>query len=174
MKIRKEEIADYHDVFELIENAFKDEPYTDHKEQFLVERLRKSASFVPELSLVAEIDGEITGYILLSRIKIINTGIQKTALGLAPVAVLKKHQGQGIGGKLILEAHRKAKELGFDVVILLGHDQYYPRFGYKMTKNYGIKLPFDVPDENCMLVELTENALKGITGIVEYPKEFYG
>lgn len=173
MKIRREEIKDYKEVFKLIENAFENEVYTDHKEQFLVERLRNAEAFIPELSLVAEIDGEITGYILLTKIKIINNDIQKTSLALAPVAVLKKYQGKGIGGKLIEEAHRKAKELGFESVILLGHEKYYPKFGYEMTIKYGIKLPFDVPDENCMLIELTENALKDITGIVEYPKEFY-
>ena len=173
MNIRKEESKDYKEVFDLIENAFENEVYTDHKEQFLVERLRNSEAFIPELSLVAEMEGELAGYILLTKIKIRNNDIQKTSLALAPVAVLKKYQGKGIGGKLIQEAHRKAKELGFDSVILLGHEKYYPKFGYKMTKNYGIKLPFEVPDENCMLIELTENALKDITGIVEYPKEFY-
>ena len=173
MNIRKEESKDYKKVFNLIENAFKDEEYTDHKEQFLVERLRNAEAFIPELSLVAEIDEEIIGYILLIKIKIVNNDIQKTSLGLAPVAVLKRYRGKGIGGKLIQEAHRKAKELGFDSVILLGHEKYYPKFGYKMTKNYGIKLPFEVPGENCMLIELTDNALKDVTGIVEYPKEFY-
>ncbi|MCU7695266.1 GNAT family N-acetyltransferase [Haoranjiania flava] len=90
MHIRSEEIRDYKEVFKLIENAFENEVYTDHKEQFLVERLRNSKAFIPELSLVAEIDGEITGYILLTKIKIINNDIQKTSLALAPVAVLKK------------------------------------------------------------------------------------
>lgn len=174
MNIRKEEKEDYKRVFSLIENAFKDEVYTDHKEQYLVERLRNSASFIPELSLVAEIDDEIVGYILLTKIKIINDNLQVSeSLALAPVAVLKRYQGKGIGGKLILEAHRKSKELGFKSVILLGHEKYYPKFGYEMTKKYGIKLPFDVPDENCMLIELTENALKDVSGTVEYPKEFY-
>lgn len=173
MNIRKEENKDYKSVFNLIENAFKDEIYTDHKEQFLVERLRKSESFVPELSLVAEIDGEIVGYVLLTKIKIINNDLQKIALALAPIAVLKKYQGKGIGGKLILEAHQRARELGFGSVILLGHEKYYPKFEYKMTKNYGIKLPFEVPDENCMLIELTKNALKDVSGTVAYPKEFY-
>lgn len=173
MNIRKEENKDHKDVFNLVKNAFENEEYTDHKEQFLVERLRNSASFVPELSLVAEIGGEIVGFVLLTKIKIVNNDLQKTSLALAPIAILKKYQGKGIGGKLILEAHQRAKELGFDSVILLGHEKYYPKFGYKMTKNYGIKLPFDVPDENCMLIELTENALKEVTGIVEYPKEFY-
>lgn len=174
MNIRKEEKKDYNKVFSLIENAFKDVVYTDHKEQYLVERLRNSASFIPELSLVAEIDDEIVGYILLTKIKIINDNLQASeSLALAPVAVLKRYQGKGIGGKLILEAHRKSKELGFKSVILLGHEKYYPKFGYEMTKKYGIKLPFDVPDENCMLIELTENALKDVSGTVEYPKEFY-
>lgn len=79
---------------------------------------------------------------------------------------------KGIGAKLILEAHQKAKELGFTSVILLRHDKYYPKFGYKLTKEYGIKLPFEVPDENCMLIELTKGTLDGVTGMVEYPKEF--
>lgn len=174
MKIRKEENKDYKEVFELIENAFKDELYTDHKEQFLVERLRKSEFFIPELSLVAEIDNQIVGYILLTKIKIIDhNSTETTSLALAPVAVLKKYQGKGIGGSLIRYAHAVAKDLNFGSIIVLGHEKYYPKFGYKMAKNYGIKLPFDVPDENCMLIELTENALKGVTGIVEYPKEFY-
>ncbi|MNQ02449.1 acetyltransferase [compost metagenome] len=174
MNIRKEENKDHKEVFDLIKNAFENEEYSDHKEQFLVERLRNSDSFVPELSLVAEIDGQIVGYILMTKIKIVNDNLQKTiSLALAPVAVLKKYQGKGIGGKLIRKAHQKAKELEFSSVILLGHEKYYPRFGYKMTKNYEIKLPFEVPDENCMLIELTEDALKDVKGIVEYPKEFY-
>ena len=93
-------------------------------------------------------------------------------MALAPVAVLPSYQGKGIGGHLIQTAHRKAKELEFGSVVLLGHEKYYPKFGYQMTKEYGIKLPFEVPDENCMLIELTENALKDVKGIVEYPKEF--
>lgn len=174
MNIRKEEIKDYDDVFKLIEKAFKDEEFSDHQEQFLVERLRKSESFIPELSLVAEMDNQIVGYILLTKIKIINVNFEETiSLALAPVAVLKKYQGKGIGGQLIVQAHKIAKDLNFNSVILLGHENYYPKFGYEMSNKYGIKLPFDVPDENCMLIELTENALKNINGIVEYPKEFY-
>lgn len=174
MNIRKEEIKDYDDVFKLIENAFKDEEFSDHQEQFLVERLRKSESFIPELSLVAEMDNQIVGYILLTKIKIINVNFEEAiSLALAPVAVLKKYQGKGIGGQLIVKAHKIAKDLNFNSVILLGHENYYPKFGYEMSNKYGIKLPFDVPDENCMLIELTENALKNINGIVEYPKEFY-
>ncbi len=174
MNIRKEESKDHKEVFNLIENAFRDEEHTDHKEHFLVEKLRNSESYVPDLSLVAEIDGQIVGHVLLTKIKIVNDNLQETvSLALAPIAVLKKYQGRGIGGKLIQKAHQKAKELQFTSIILVGHENYYPKFGYKMAKDYGIKLPFEVPDENCMLIELTENALKDVEGTVEYSKEFY-
>jgi len=93
MDIRKEERKDYKKVFSLIESAFKNEEYTHHKEQFLVERLRNSESFVPELSLVAEIDGQNVGYILLTKIKIIGDNLQETpSLALAPLAVLKNYR----------------------------------------------------------------------------------
>src|SRR5690606_26532128 len=174
MEIRQEDSKDYHAVFKLLENAFKDELYTDHKEQFLVERLRKSAAFVPELSLVALVDNQIVGYILLTEIKIVGSdGRYNTSLALAPVAVLKEFQGKGIGGLLIRRAHEVAKALNYGSIILLGHAGYYPKFGYQVAKGYGITLPFDVPDENCMLIELSENALANITGTVEYPAEFF-
>ncbi|MNU60176.1 acetyltransferase [compost metagenome] len=173
INIRKEEKEDFKVVFDLIQRAFENEEFTDHQEQFLVERLRNSDAFVPELSLVAEIDGEIAGYVLLTKLKIIADDLKETAsLAMAPVAVLPEYQGKGIGGQLILAAHEKAKELGFHSIILLGHQDYYPRFGYEMAKRYGIKLPFDVPDENCMAIELSEGALQNARGTVRYPKEF--
>ncbi len=172
--IRKEEEKDRQNVFNVVEEAFKKEPYSDHREQFLVERLRKSHAFVPELSLVAEINNKIVGYILLTKIKIINSFSEVTpSLAMAPVAVLPHYQGKGIGGLLIQKAHQKAKELEFGSIILLGHVTYYPRFGYELTNKYGIKLPFDVPDHNCMVIELTEKALHKVKGTVEYPPEFY-
>lgn len=173
IKIRKEEKEDFNTVFKLIEEAFRNEEYSDHKEQYLVERLRKSDAFIPELSLVAELDSEIVGYILLTKITIIDS--QKklhSSLALAPVAVSKPFQRKGIGAKLITYAHEKAKELGFSSVVLLGHENYYPKFGYKPTTVFGIKLPFDVPEANSMLIELFENALQNVSGTVHYPKEF--
>ena len=140
---------------------------------FLVEKLRKSEAFVPELSLVAEIENNIVGHILLTKIKIKTSDDEITSLALAPVSVLPEFQGKGIGGKLIKEAHQRAKDLGYQSIILLGHENYYPRFGYKLAEEFGISLPFDVPKENCMAIELEPNALKNIRGEVVYPKEFY-
>ena len=173
IKIRKEEKEDFKKVFELIRLAFENEELSDHKEQFLVERLRNSDAFVPELSLIAEVDNQIAGYILLTKINIEDKDKNTyTSLALAPVAVLPNYQGKGIGGKLIQAAHDIAKKMGFGSVMLLGHENYYPKFGYKLTKEFGIKLPFEVPEENCMAIELSQNALQNVSGVVRYPKEF--
>lgn len=171
--IRKEESREFKAVFELIEKAFETESMSDHKEQFLVERLRNSNAFIPELSLVAEIKNKIVGHILLTKLKIKSEQDKFDSLALAPVTVLPEFQGKGIGGKLILESHKIAKELGFKSIILLGHENYYPKFGYMQADKFGIELPFEAPKENCMAIELVENGLNGVNGIVEYPKEFY-
>ncbi|WP_411971439.1 GNAT family N-acetyltransferase [Sphingobacterium sp. Lzh-3] len=174
LKIRQEKSSDPTIVFELIRLAFENEQYSDHQEHILVEKLRKKAEFIPQLSMVAEVEGEIVGYILLTKVQIIDKENQKVfdSLALAPVAVLPLFQGKGIGGKLILGAHQIAKELDFGSVVVLGHADYYPKFGYVPASVYGIKFPFDVPDENCMIKELTDNSLKGIQGTVHYPEEF--
>lgn len=173
MNIRMEVEQDFQAVFEVIRNAFENIAYSDHNEHYLVERLRGSDAFVPELSLVAVVESEIVGYILLTKINIVDANANRyQSLALAPVAVLQVFQGQGVGGKLIEAAHKQAKELGFGSVVLLGHESYYPKFGYKQANEYGIKLPFNVPDENCMAIELTRNSLQDVSGIVQYPKEF--
>jgi len=173
LKIRQEEEKDYKKVAEIIENAFKTEHFSDHQEQFLVERLRNSKDFVPELSMVAELNGEVVGQILLSKIKITNSATSFDSLALAPVSVAPDYQQQGIGGALIRSAHKKAKELGFKSILLLGHDTYYPRFGYELTSKYNISLPFDIPQKYCMILSLIEGGLDGVHGMVEYPEEFY-
>lgn len=173
MIIRQETKNDHKEVFSIIERAFKDLEFTDNKEQFLVERLRTSDAFIPELSLVAEIDGKIVGHILLTRLRIKNPTNEFDSLALAPVSVLPEFQGRGIGGKLILESHKKAKELGHKSIVLLGYENYYPRFGYERADKFGIELPFDVPKENCLVIELVETGLNGVSGMVEYPKEFF-
>lgn len=170
--IRQEKLTDFKTVFDLIEKAFKTEELSDHKEQFLVERLRKSNVFVPKLSMVAEVENKIVGHILVTKLKIKNDRTEFDSLTLAPVSVLPEYQGNGIGGKLIEQAHKTAKELGYKSIVLLGHERYYPKFGYEQADKFGIELPFDVPKENCMVKELTEKGLNGVTGTVEYPKEF--
>ncbi len=171
--IRQEQPKDYPLVSNLISAAFKNEPHSDQTESLLVGRLRKSEAFIPELSLVAELDGKIVGHILLTKIKIVNKGNSFESLALAPVSVLPAYQRKGIGRKLILEAHKIAKQLGYKSVALIGHENYYPKFGYKKASEFKITFPFEAPDENCMVFELFKNSLKNVKGMVEYPKEFF-
>lgn len=173
LNLRQEQPEDYKEVFKIIEKAFKTEELSDHKEQFLVERLRKSKAFIPELSIIAEIGNKVVGHILLTKLKIKNNENKFDSLALAPVSVLPDFQGNGIGGMLIKKSHNIAKELGYRSIVLLGHENYYPRFGYKLAKEFDIEFPFDAPNENCFVIELAKNGLKGVNGIVEYPKEFF-
>ena len=171
--IRQETPEDYEAVFKLIETAFKDEVYSDHREQFLVDRLRESTAFIPELSLVAVYQNDIIGHILLTKIQIVNPKDSFSSLALAPVSVLPIHQGKGIGAQLILEAHQIAGRLGHTSVVLLGHEGYYPKFGYQPAHLFNITLPFEVPKENCMAIELVKNSLQQVSGTVTYPKAFF-
>ncbi len=171
--LRQETENDYAEVFEIVKKAFKDLDISDHTEQFLVERLRKTDAFIPELSIVAEHDNQIVGHIMLTKTKIEHDNDSFESLTLAPVAVKPEYQRQGIGGKLIMESHRIARELGYKSIVVVGHESYYPKFGYRPASTYNITCSFDVPDENLMIIELVENGLKGVCGTIVHPKEFF-
>lgn len=173
IELRQEMPNDYANVKKIIQEAFKDILHSDQREHLLVERLRDSAAFIPALSIVACQGNEVVGHILLTKIKIKNQTQSFESLALAPVSVHPLHQKKGIGGQLILEAHKIARSLGYSSIVLLGHETYYPRFGYQLCNTHNIELPFEVPKENCMVIELIENGLKGVSGIVEYDPAFY-
>ena len=82
-------------------------------------------------------------------------------------------QRHGIGAALIEEAHKRAAELNYETVLVLGHKDYYPRFGYKKAEDFGITFPFEVPPEFCMVKELTPGAASRAAGQVKYPKAFF-
>lgn len=165
--IRQENENDFDIIYNLIKEAFKTAEHRDGNEQELVSKLRKSNNFIPELSLVATINGKIVGYILFTKIKI----GKYEELALAPLAVLPKYQKQGVGTKLIQEGHKISKRLGYHYSIVLGSENYYQKFGYLPASIYGIKPPFKVTSENFMAINLTNTDIK-INGIVEYAKEF--
>lgn len=169
--IRQEQKSDYRKTKEVVKKAFLNEEYSDKKEHELVKRIRECNAFVPELSIVA-VDEEIVGHIMLSKITIEKDGASVDSLALAPVSVATGHQKKGIGGKLIVAALEKAKGLGYGSVVVLGHPEYYPKFGFKKASEWNIKAPFEVPDEVFMVMELRENALEGVKGIVQYSSAF--
>ncbi|MGG0650468.1 N-acetyltransferase [Bacillus mycoides] len=169
--IRQEQKNDYRKTEEVVKEAFLNEEFSDKKEHELVKRIRECDAFIPELSIVA-VDEEIVGHIMLSKITIEQDGTTVDSLALAPVSVAPSHQKKGIGGKLIGAALEKAKEPGYGSVVVLGHPEYYPKFGFKKASEWNIKAPFEVPEEVFMVMELTENALEGVEGVVQYSSAF--
>lgn len=167
LEIRKETKKDYEEVYNLIKISFKTAKHSEGNEQDLVEALRKSKNFVPELSLVAVKENKIVGYILFTKIKI----GEYEELALAPLCVLPEYQKQGIGRKLIEEGHKIAKKLGYHFSVVLGSKNYYPKMGYVPAIQFGIKPTFDVPNENFMAIKLNDFD-KEIISTVEYAKEF--
>lgn len=167
--LREEEASDYKKVFEINFAAFKQE-----NESKLINALRNNFDvFIPELSIVAELNKEIVGHILFTKIQIKNAeGIVFESLALAPMAVLPDFQNLGIGTRLVAHGLEKAKQLNFKSVIVLGHENYYPKFGFKPAHLWNIKAPFEVPLNYFMAIELQQDSLKNISGTVIYPKEF--
>lgn len=165
--IRQETPKDYHNVFLLIQEAFKEAAHTDGNEHNLAKALRKSNAFIPALSLVAEIDGELAGHILFTK-GIVGT---ETILILAPLSVAPKYQKQGVGGALICHGHEIAKKLGYSYSLVLGSEAYYPRFGYRPGIQLGMEIPPCIPPENFMILPLTKVATP-LKGTLIYPKEF--
>ncbi|WP_274475815.1 GNAT family N-acetyltransferase [Mangrovimonas aestuarii] len=174
VSIRKEKLTDFKAVNALIKKAFENDPHSEHNEHLIVKRLRLTKTFIPDFSIVAEYEGKPVGYILLTQIIIKGKKKKTTSLALAPVAVSPEFQNKGIGTQLINYAHSKAKEQGFESIVVIGHENYYPKFGYLKASSFGINFPFEAPDENCMAIELTPDSLKSAAGLVEYPKAFLG
>lgn len=167
MLIRKEEPGDYEIVYSVVKNAFDSAEHSDGKEQDLVNALRKGDAFIPELSLVAEIDGKLVGHIMFTRAKV----GENTVLVLAPLSVLPEYQRKGAGISLIREGHKIADKLGYGYSIVLGSPKYYPKTGYLPADRFGVRPPFDVPNENFMVCKIKEDA-PDICGTVKYAKEF--
>ncbi len=167
--IRPEAHGDLKAVRKLNKRVFK-----GNSESMLVDALRYSSDFIPALSLVAEKDGKVVGHILFSRIKIKEQDNVTPALALAPMAVLPEYQNQGIGTGLVKHGLEECRKLGHKIVVVVGHPEYYPRFGFVKAGEKGVKLPFEAPDDVFMVLELVPGALSGVHGEIEYPPEFHG
>lgn len=138
----------------------------------LVEKLRKNKKFSKDLSLVACMGNEIIGHILFFPIQIKSDNKDIESLGLSPMSVIPELQGLGIGSQLIKKGLAKAIKMGYKSVLVLGHDKYYPKFGFSPASKFNITCSFDVPEEVFMALELEKTSLQSVSGCVEYPKEF--
>lgn len=163
MRIRAELPGDYPGVREINAAAFGRDA-----EAKLVEMLREQAS--PVVSLVAEDDGALVGHVLFSPVSL--PGIEGLAMGLAPMAVAPRRQRLGIGSALVKAGLAHCKELGAVAVVVLGHPEFYPKFGFSPAERFGLKCEYDVPAEAFMAIELHARALRGVSGTVKYHAVF--
>ncbi len=168
INVRQESAGDREHIKCVVYEAFKTAAHADGDEHNLVGRLRDSNAYVPELSLVAELGGEIVGHIMFTKVDVGGT----TQLALAPLAVSPAHQKSGVGSTLVKRGHEIARGLGYNYSIVLGDTAYYSRFGYIEARHLGIVAPFDVPSENFMAVKLNPNA-PIVNGVVSYAKAFF-
>ena len=135
----------------------------------LVSNLRNQAT--PIVSLVADREGEIVGHIMFSPVSL--SGCADTnMMGLGPMAVIPEQQGKGIGSALVQKGLEQCKQLGITAVVVLGHPDYYPRFGFSPSSEFGINSEYDVPKEVFMIMELAPKALSGKGGIAKYHAAF--
>lgn len=162
IEIRKETEKDFEEVYKIVSSAFENEA-----EARLVENLRK----IPHISLVALINDKIVGHICFSPVSIENAE-KINFWGLAPMAVAPEFQNQGIGSNLIREGLRTCAEQEIEAIFVLGHKDYYPRFGFETAKTRGFACEYPVPDEHFMVLELKKDGLKEKSGLVKYSPEF--
>jgi len=161
--IRDEQPRDREQVRKVNEAAFGRSDEAD-----LIDRLRVEGAVL--LSLVAEFDGQIIGHILFSRMTVETAQGSVAAVSLAPMAVQPDHQGRKIGSQLVGRGLAQLRDRGERIVIVLGHQHYYPRFGFSSEKARYLASPF--PPEAFMALELSDGALTGIHGAVRYPSAF--
>jgi putative acetyltransferase len=167
LTIRPEQPADHEHVFQVNLLAFG-----QPAEARLVQALRRSPAFIPDLSLAAVEDERVVGHILFSRILVRSAAALHQALALAPMAVLPGYQRRGIGSALVKRGLSDARHSGHRVVVVVGHPAYYPRFGFIPGEPLGIRPPFQVSPGAFMVLGLQPDALAGVRGDVEYPPEF--
>lgn len=135
----------------------------------LVDQLRASNKAV--VSLVAQHGDHVVGHILFSPVTIANAPQSFRAVGLAPMSVLPEFQNQGIGSRLVREGLVRCQEAGYDAVVVVGHVNYYPRFGFVKAQPYGLENEYGATDA-FMVLELRKGALEGVRGLVMFAPEF--
>lgn len=129
MIIRNETESDFEAISIVTETAFRTLPVSNHTEQFIIKALRKAKAL--NVSLVAEIDGQVVGHIAFSPVTVSDGSLDWHGLG--PLSVLPEYQKQGIGGALVNEGLSRLKALGSRGCVLVGYPAFYQRFGFRNT-----------------------------------------
>lgn len=142
--------------------------FGEPEEADLTAALIAGAGFVPELNLIALERDRVVGHILFTRARAGET----SAVLLAPLAVVPEHQRSGVGSALATRGLEVARALGYEIALVLGHPEYYPRFGFQPALPLGIAAPYPIdPPGAWMAMELVPGAFGRAVGVVEVAEE---
>ena len=166
LEIRLESPTDIDDIYRVNRHAFARE-----NEARLVNALRSAG--VPLISLIAADGEKIVGHILFSPVAVRGPRGQWSAVALGPMAVLPEKQNQGIGSILVETGLDACYAAGHDIVFVLGHPAYYPRFGFVPSEPLGLRCEFDVPPDVFMVRLAPGTNLHGRSGVVHYHPAFH-
>ena len=166
IKVRAEVAGDFNAIDVVNLSAFQGEA-----EAQLVGELRKSPLFIPDLSLVAELNGRIVGHVVLSKVKLKSSGGETEILALGPMSVVPSQSHRGIGSELIDAAVARAKPLCYTAIVVAGHPEYYERFGFKPASEWGVSCNLSIPGDALTAMELVDGSLAS-GGEVQYPDIF--
>jgi putative acetyltransferase len=167
IEIRREQPGDEAGIRTVLDAAFG-----QPDESRIVDAIRRAGH--SSISLVAVDGSSIVGHILFTPVSIESPGPSIPAFGLAPLSVLPERQRQGVGSQLVVAGLRECADVGCQVVVVVGHPAFYPRFGFRRGSAYRLRSEFDVADDVFMVAELTSAALTGRAGLVRYLPEFRG
>ncbi|NPD44499.1 MULTISPECIES: GNAT family N-acetyltransferase [unclassified Lentimicrobium] len=159
VQIKREKPKDIEEVNLLFNLAFQKEDVNA-----LIKDFRKTNHFIPELSRVARINDQIIGIIMYAKAEIVKGRKNVPSIIMATIAVLPSYQGLGIGQELIANSFQKARDLGYVSVLVVGQEEYFPRFGFKPASEFDITTSLEVSEEEFLAIELVPDGLKNASG----------
>ncbi len=160
--IRNEQPEEQRQVEELIRDAFWNVNEPGANEHYLAHRMRSHPDFVPELNLVAELDGKIVGNIMYTVGKLMGAhGEQRKTLTFGPIAVHPEYQRRGIGKAMIEFSFARAKEMGYDSVVIFGHPGNYVARGFVSCLKVNVCVGDGYFPTAMLVKSLTEDAFDG-------------
>ena len=165
--IKCEEKTEFEMIYHFIKEAFETAAVSDGTEQDFVNMLRVSENYIPELALVALVDGNIIGHIMLTKYIVQDLNQNHDVLLLAPLSVDLNYRGQGIGSKLVMKSFELARKMGYTAVVLVGDPAYYQRFSFKSSVDFGINC-HEIPAQYIQACELVEGSLDNVFGTLTF------
>ncbi|ALS38266.1 putative acetyltransferase [Enterococcus rotai] len=169
MIIRLEQENDFPVIYDFTKEAFKTAKVKDGEEQEFVERMRKSENYLPELAFVAEENTQIVGHVMLTKTRITNETRTMDGLILAPLTVRLDQRGKGVGAKLMTKAEQESEKLGYSVIILIGDQAYYNRYGFEQASHLGIITDLEIPATYILAKRIGKHDIEDFSGTVSIP-----